>query len=104
MSPLLARPRASKVARWSVPRVGPLRAGFSVFGNLPDWRKSPPRSPSIPASGVFALCLPVRQSTAMGSVRKPVIVRKFSRDWFAGYARTDFGQDAAELEILDPAG
>ena len=40
----------------------------------------------------------------MGSVRKPVIVRKFSRDWFAGYARTDFGQDATELEILDPGG
>ena len=28
----------------------------------------------------------VRQSRAMASVRKPVIVRKFSRDWCAGYA------------------
>lgn len=36
--------------------------------------------------------------------RKPVIVRKFSRDWTAGYARPDFGQDAPELEILDQAG
>ncbi len=40
----------------------------------------------------------------MASVRKPVIVRKFSRDWCAGYARPGFGQDAPELEILDTAG
>lgn len=40
----------------------------------------------------------------MASGRKPVIVRKFSRDWCAGYAEGRFGQDAAELEILDPAG
>jgi hypothetical protein len=36
----------------------------------------------------------------MASQRKPVIVRKFSRDWCAGYAGTIFGQEAAELEIL----
>jgi hypothetical protein len=46
----------------------------------------------------------VRQSRAMASLRKPVIVRKFSRDWLAGYAGSGFGQDAAALEILDPAG
>ena len=40
----------------------------------------------------------------MASARKPVIVRKFSRDWYAGYARPNFGQDAAELEIIDLAG
>jgi hypothetical protein len=40
----------------------------------------------------------------MPSVRKPVIVRKFSRDWCAGYARASFGQDTPELEILDTAG
>ncbi len=40
----------------------------------------------------------------MASVRKPVIVRKFSRDWYAGYASASFGQDAAELEVLDPGG
>jgi Family of unknown function (DUF6982) len=40
----------------------------------------------------------------MVSVRKPVIVRKFSRDWYAGYASASFGQDAAELEILDQTG
>jgi hypothetical protein len=40
----------------------------------------------------------------MASVRKPVIVRKFSRDWCAGYAGVTFGQDAAELEILDLTG
>jgi hypothetical protein len=46
----------------------------------------------------------MRQSKAMGSVRKPVIVRKFSRDWFAGYAGPGFGVESAELEILDPTG
>jgi len=40
----------------------------------------------------------------MASHRKPVIVRKFSRDWCAGYASISFGQDAAELEILDLNG
>jgi hypothetical protein len=40
----------------------------------------------------------------MASTRKPVIVRKFSRDWCAGYAAASFGQDASELEILDPTG
>jgi hypothetical protein len=40
----------------------------------------------------------------MASARKPVIVRKFSRDWCAGYAGADFGQLKAELEFLDPGG
>jgi hypothetical protein len=40
----------------------------------------------------------------MGSNRKPVIVRKFSRDWCAGYTAGGFDRDAAELEILDPTG
>jgi hypothetical protein len=40
----------------------------------------------------------------MGSARKPVIVRKFSRDWMAGYAGAGFARDAAELEILDLTG
>ncbi|HKF49713.1 MAG TPA: hypothetical protein VKB38_20300 [Terracidiphilus sp.] len=40
----------------------------------------------------------------MASQRKPVIVRKFSRDWIAGYARPSFGQDSHELEILDTSG
>ena len=40
----------------------------------------------------------------MASARKPVIVRKFSRDWFAGYAGVDFGQQKSELEILDLTG
>ena len=46
----------------------------------------------------------------MTATRKPVIVRKLSRDWYAGYAPADlFGADdtsnsATELEILDPAG
>lgn len=46
----------------------------------------------------------MRQSRAMASIRKPVIVRKFSREWCAGYAGSDFGHDDTELEILDPAG
>jgi len=46
----------------------------------------------------------VRQSKAMASQRKPVIVRKFSHDWCSGYAGASFGQDAAELEILDTSG
>ena len=46
----------------------------------------------------------MRQCRAMASQRKPVIVRKFSREWFAGYAEAGFGQDAAELEILDLTG
>jgi hypothetical protein len=40
----------------------------------------------------------------MASARKPVIVRKFSRDWFAGYAGAEFGQQEPELEILDLGG
>lgn len=40
----------------------------------------------------------------MASLRKPVIVRKFSRDWLAGYAGMVFGQEATELEILDLTG
>lgn len=40
----------------------------------------------------------------MGSLRKPVIVRKFSRDWCAGYAGAGFGQNLPELEILDLTG
>ncbi len=40
----------------------------------------------------------------MASLRKPVIVRKFSRDWCAGYATPSFGQNSAELEILDLGG
>lgn len=40
----------------------------------------------------------------MASNRKPVIVRKFSRDWVAGYAGALFGQDAPALELLDLSG
>jgi hypothetical protein len=40
----------------------------------------------------------------MASTRKPVIVRKFSRDWCGGYAASSFGHDEPELEILDLTG
>src|SRR4051812_39528547 len=40
----------------------------------------------------------------MGAARKPVIVRKFSREWHAGYAGAAFGQDAGALEVLDQGG
>ncbi|MGD0630053.1 MAG: hypothetical protein ABR987_11895 [Terracidiphilus sp.] len=46
----------------------------------------------------------MRQSKAVASLRKPVIVRKFSRDWCAGYATGSFAHDAPELEILDLTG
>jgi hypothetical protein len=46
----------------------------------------------------------MRQSISMASARKPVIVRKFSRDWCAGYAALGFGREAEELEILDLTG
>jgi hypothetical protein len=46
----------------------------------------------------------VRQSKTMANLRKPVIVRKFNREWCAGYAGGSFGQNAAELEILDMTG
>ncbi|HVC45850.1 MAG TPA: hypothetical protein VND90_01260 [Terracidiphilus sp.] len=40
----------------------------------------------------------------MASLRKPVIVRKFSRDWVAGYANAGFGPDPARMELLDLSG
>jgi hypothetical protein len=40
----------------------------------------------------------------MASARKPVIVRKFSRDWCAGYAGPELGRNDTELEILDLGG
>lgn len=40
----------------------------------------------------------------MASSRKPVIVRKFSRDWVAGYADAAIAPKATALEILDPSG
>src|SRR3569833_995213 len=40
----------------------------------------------------------------MGSARKPVIVRKFSRERYAGYAGATFGQDSGALEVLDQDG
>ncbi len=46
----------------------------------------------------------MRQSRSMASSRKPVIVRKFSRDWCVGYTTAGFGQESAELEILDLSG
>jgi hypothetical protein len=52
----------------------------------------------------------MRQSWRMASPRKPVIVRKFSRDWIGGYASQAFDQlapgmiMAPHLEILDQGG
>jgi hypothetical protein len=40
----------------------------------------------------------------MGPARKPVIVRKFSREWYAGYAGATFGEDSGALEVLDQGG
>lgn len=33
-----------------------------------------------------------------------MVVRRFSRDWFAGYADPSLGENREQLEILDPAG
>jgi hypothetical protein len=46
----------------------------------------------------------MRQSSGMASHRKPVIVRKFSRDWVAGYTAAVFARDAAALEVLEQSG
>ena len=48
--------------------------------------------------------LPRATIQPMGSLRKPVIVRKFSREWYAGYAGATFGQDASALDVLDVTG
>jgi hypothetical protein len=40
----------------------------------------------------------------MASARKPVIVRKFSRDWTAGYVGSGASSSATECEILDVTG
>jgi hypothetical protein len=40
----------------------------------------------------------------MSSARKPVIVRKFSRDWSAGYAVGVTSPDSADCELLDVTG
>src|ERR1700743_2518029 len=40
----------------------------------------------------------------MPSQRKPVIVRRFARDWFPSYAPASFTAAAPEMEILDPGG
>jgi len=93
-----------------------------IPGSVPYWtRWNPGKTPGLfPASrGRECVCergakksnrkaaftgVTVRQSRAMASARKPVIVRKFSRDWCAGYAGGEFGQQKAELEFLDLAG
>ena len=40
----------------------------------------------------------------MASLRKPVIVRKFTREWIAGYAGAGFDRNAPALELLDTGG
>jgi hypothetical protein len=48
--------------------------------------------------------IPRATINAMASARKPVIVRKFSRDWSAGYADTTQTSSSTECEILDVTG
>jgi hypothetical protein len=40
----------------------------------------------------------------VSGARKPVIVRKLSRDWCAGYAAANPGSAEADLELLDTSG
>jgi hypothetical protein len=82
----------------SVPQLVPYRESLRIRFLERDSQWGLQRLPVLDAA------LSVRQSRTMASARKPVIVRKFSRDWLAGYTRATFGQDAAELEILDLAG
>ena len=51
-----------------------------------------------------ALCPTHAKIQTMTPARKPVIVRKFSREWYAGYAGASFGQDSPALEVLDLTG
>jgi hypothetical protein len=75
-------------------------AAFSGIGYWSDCKvPAPLRQTRIPTWLRF-----MRQSRTMASVRKPVIVRKFSREWYAGYAGAGLGLGATELEILDPTG
>jgi hypothetical protein len=55
---------------------------------------------------LFAPALKHSRATiiAVASTRKPVIVRKFSRDWSAGYASGAVSQNSTECEILDTTG
>ena len=68
------------------------------------FRSAPEGYPDRAIGADSALRRLVRQSRAMASARKPVIVRKFSRDWIAGYAAAEFGQTKPELEFLDLTG
>jgi hypothetical protein len=40
----------------------------------------------------------------VSAARKPVIVRKLTRDWCAGYAAAHLGNDAGGVELLDNQG
>jgi hypothetical protein len=40
----------------------------------------------------------------VSTARKPVIVRKLTRDWCAGYAAAHLGNDAGGVELLDNQG
>ena len=88
--PLLLRHKAAEVANQYINTTQSSWLGFVA--------------PDLLLFQFAALPCHVRQSRTMASARKPVIVRKFSRDWCAGYAGAGFGQDAAELEILDLTG
>jgi hypothetical protein len=85
---------------------GPVLGSYRVAARFLDaWEQALGRSePQRAIDAAVAKGSTVRQSRAMASTRKPVIVRKFSRDWCAGYAGADFGQHKAELEFLDLTG
>jgi hypothetical protein len=69
------------------------------MGQLCQWRNQ-----GHTRFAIAAASRGMRKSSSMASVRKPVIVRKFSRDWIAGYATSGFGQNMPDLEILDLNG
>jgi hypothetical protein len=46
----------------------------------------------------------VRESTSVSSARKPVIVRKLSRDWCVGYADANPAGQSGQMELLLSSG
>src|ERR1017187_456385 len=115
---LLLQSAPALVANRTLTRVGPVCYApvHRICDFSPSRQQSHPYSPwitsplapgsdsSSPRRAIPLGSHSMRQSKAMASHRKPIIVRKFSRDWCAGYAGVSFGQDSAELEILDLGG
>ena len=58
----------------------------------------------IPETGNFRYIPASATIHLVSSGRKPVIVRKLTRDWYSGYAPTDLPPETGALELLDNRG